>query len=143
MARILIADDDPELLKMLGLLLSEHEVWLAHSGFEALEFYARARQSAPFELMIFDVAMLDMTGFQLEEAIRAAGDLAARVVFLSGHFGGRAQEEVFAANIERSVGVWTKPIEVAQFREGVRRILECENSGALPHPIFADDSEPS
>jgi two-component system KDP operon response regulator KdpE len=123
MSRILVADDDPELLRMLGILLSEHEVHLAHSGYQALEFYARARQGAPFDLMIFDVAMLDMTGFQLEEAIRASGDNNAAVIFLSGHFGGRAQEEVFKANVERAVAVWKKPFEAGEFREKIHRVL--------------------
>jgi two-component system, chemotaxis family, CheB/CheR fusion protein len=66
--RILVADDNRDNADSLGMLLklSGHQVYLAHSGAEALE---TARQIRP-EVGLFDIGMPDMDGYELAERIR-------------------------------------------------------------------------
>lgn len=130
-ARILVTDDDHDITKLLATILHQHDVTIANSGYQALEIYARSMSnSKPFDLLILDLAMLDMTGFQLEEAIRATGDTRSRVVFLSAHYGTAQQQEAFQAALSRAAGVWDKPIEAASFLALVNGVLQ----GCPPNP---------
>lgn len=69
MARILVVDDDPDILKMADLLLrqSHHEVVTANHAVKALEYLDRA----PFDLLISDANMPQFTGFDLVKTVRA------------------------------------------------------------------------
>ncbi len=68
MARILIADDEPLLRKLLGLLLRPegHEVAEAADGAEALH----ACRAAPFDLLLCDLLMPNMEGLETIQAAR-------------------------------------------------------------------------
>lgn len=78
--RILVADDDVDLLELLGELLSErYEVSLAKTGNEALSLL----KAHPFELAIVDLGLPDLDGFQLAERIVASEDMPPAFMFLS------------------------------------------------------------
>jgi CheY-like chemotaxis protein len=66
--RILIADDNQDNAESLMMLLklSGHEVYLAHSGTEALEMAKRVRP----DIGVFDIGMPDLSGYELAERIR-------------------------------------------------------------------------
>lgn len=68
--RILAVDDDPELREMIALMLKHdgHDVQVAADGDEALAALAEER----FELLISDVGMPGMTGWELAARARAA-----------------------------------------------------------------------
>jgi putative nucleotidyltransferase with HDIG domain len=78
-APILIVDDDPKILEVVGVSLGRrgYDVHTARTGSEALQ---RASEAQP-ELVILDLGLPDMTGMQVLERIRAAG--GATVLFLS------------------------------------------------------------
>lgn len=66
--RILIVDDDPELARMIGVILhkSGYEVTTATNGREGL---AKANQVRP-DLVILDVMMPDMSGIEVCQKLR-------------------------------------------------------------------------
>jgi CheY-like chemotaxis protein len=76
-ARILLVDDDAELIQMLDLALREQfEVTTAGNGFEAIE---RMVTWQP-DLMLIDVMMPKMNGYQLLQSIRRNAYFAATPV---------------------------------------------------------------
>jgi len=70
--RVLVADDDADLLEAVGDALSGlgAEVTRASSGAELIENLA---QKGPFDLVVTDLAMPWMTGVQAMHAARTAG----------------------------------------------------------------------
>ena len=66
--RVLVADDNRDSATTLGLLLEQsgHEVYLAHSGAQAL---ALAKEIRP-DIGVFDIGMPDLSGYELAERIR-------------------------------------------------------------------------
>ena len=81
MARVLVADDNPQLRRLLGLLLRAegHEVVEAADGAEAL----RACRAAPFDLLLCDLVMPNKEGLEtIREARRDFPGL--KIVAMSG-----------------------------------------------------------
>ena len=72
MQRILVIDDDPAVISLLkrGLSYEGFAVETASSGHEGLE---RARERPP-DLVILDVTMPGLSGFEVLEQLRAAGE---------------------------------------------------------------------
>ena len=72
MKRILIVDDERQILRMLRMALqsSGYEVMTAGNGLEALE---KMKEQAP-DLVITDLAMPEMNGVELTHAIRQGGE---------------------------------------------------------------------
>lgn len=65
---ILVVDDEPDLLDNIKLTLEveEYQIITARNGLEALEIL----QSQPINLILTDIAMPDMNGYQLYERVR-------------------------------------------------------------------------
>src|SRR5262249_11169930 len=83
--RILLADDEPEVLQFIGTTL-EHAGYRveSHSGGQtALDAYFAAA-SDPFQLVLTDVVMPGLNGLELVRRLLKR-DPAVRVLFLSGH----------------------------------------------------------
>src|SRR5579862_5453383 len=79
--RILIVDDEPNVLTVLVTLLStNYECTGASSALQALAFLSRT----DYDLVLSDITMPGMNGLELIEAIRA-GDKDAVVVVISGN----------------------------------------------------------
>lgn len=66
--RVLIADDNQDGAESLAMLLnlSGHEVFLAHSGVEALDV---AKQQRP-DVAVLDIGMPDLSGYEVAQSIR-------------------------------------------------------------------------
>ena len=66
--RILVADDNRDGAETMSMLLklAGHEVYLAHSGAEALEVAKRERP----DIAVLDIGMPDLNGYQVAERIR-------------------------------------------------------------------------
>jgi CheY-like chemotaxis protein len=80
--RVLIADDDPEMLELVSNIAKRHlgaDVTRAASGHELLDALAHDH----FELIITDISMPWMTGLQVMHSARAAG-LPVPVVVMTG-----------------------------------------------------------
>jgi adenylate cyclase len=105
-ARLLVADDNKvnRLLLQRSLQLQGHHVSLAENGRIALEMLARE----PFDLLLLDIAMPEMDGFQVLEHL--AKDLRLRDL----------------------------PVIVTSAVEGMDSVVRCIESGAedyLPKPV--------
>ena len=82
LVRVAIADDDPEALELLGLILRHPaiEICKAASGAELVVLLA---EQGPFDLIVTDIDMPWMEGLAVIRSARAA-DIEAPVLFISG-----------------------------------------------------------
>lgn len=80
--RILVVDDNVDAANSLALLLRGmgHEVFVAHDGRAALADLSRIRP----DIALLDIAMPDMSGYELARQIRSRAGAAMRIVALSG-----------------------------------------------------------
>ena len=69
MAHILVVDDEPEIVKMVGRLMEGrgHRVSVARDGLEALEAVERERP----DLLIIDLNLPKLDGFEVTKKLRA------------------------------------------------------------------------
>ena len=132
MARILIVDDDPALLRLLALRLhyEGHTVIEASGGQAAL---ARIDHEPP-HIMITDLRMPGMDGLQLFEAVHRRYPLMPVLILTAN---GTIPDAVNA--MQRGVfGYITKPFEGADLMRDVDRALEV--SSALGADMPGDES---
>jgi two-component system NtrC family sensor kinase len=125
-ARILVVDDEPDILALLDEILSGdgHTIEHAASGREALERVA----AQSFDLVISDVRMPDGDGRDLYRALRAQQPaLAERMLVLTGDTLGLAPADLPGLPRE---ALLEKPVEPAALRRAVRTILAGPRSGA-------------
>lgn len=80
--RILVVDDNADAATALALLLRAmgHEVFVAHEGRAALADLSRIRP----DIALLDIAMPDMSGYELARQIRSRVGAAVRIVALTG-----------------------------------------------------------
>lgn len=79
--RILLVDDSPSVLAILSGILSEFSVSTAASGEQALELAARE----PFDLILLDVRMPGMDGYETCRRLKQREETAATpVIFVTG-----------------------------------------------------------
>jgi putative two-component system response regulator len=106
MKRILVVDDNIASLRQIGAQLAgRYVVTLAKSGTQALGIIAQARP----DLILLDVAMPGMDGFETNEAIKADEDAAKiPVIFLTGS--NDAETEIRALE-SGAVDFIAKPVE--------------------------------
>ncbi len=117
---ILVVDDDPQTVQMIGYILrkQDYEVAEALSGAEALEAVARRRP----DLMLLDLMMPDMDGIEVCRRVRADPKLAQMpVVVLTAktHPADRAQG--WQAGADDYI---TKPIDPTDLINRIRMALQ-------------------
>ena len=66
MANILTVDDSISICKMVELTLDDHDITIAGDGVEGLD----AAKAEQFDLVITDINMPNMSGYELIEALR-------------------------------------------------------------------------
>lgn len=131
MARILIAEDNPENLYLLQLMLEadEHQVTAAGNGAEALE---KALQHPP-EVIISDIMMPTMNGFRFCREVRNHPELKKiPFVFYTATFL-EEEDRRLAMNLGATRFV-VKPMASPQFAEIIQDVLEQHRRGELPPP---------
>lgn len=123
-ARILLIDDDRIILEMLNLALSkaDYEVLSAADGELGLGLF---RENRP-DLVILDIAMPGIDGYQVIEQIREAeGELGTRtpIIILTAHEQSvmRAYAEELGADL-----YLTKPVTPRQLVEHIRKLINAE-----------------
>jgi DNA-binding response OmpR family regulator len=121
MARILVIDDNADLLQMIRLLLEErggHEVVLSAEGQDGIEKAA----ADPPDLAIVDVMMPGMTGYEVCQRLRAQPSTAdIPIIILTA----RGQDVDRQAALEAGADVYiAKPVTMADLLEQVNGLLD-------------------
>jgi len=99
---VLVVDDEPLLLQMLGLALPYHgfAVRQAGGGRQALDLYRQHRDST--RVVLLDAKMPDLDGRQALAALREI-DPGVRCVFMTGYAADSFVEELLALGAEQVV----------------------------------------
>jgi two-component system, OmpR family, KDP operon response regulator KdpE len=124
MTRVLVVDDEPQILRALriNLRVREYQVDVAATGTEALEMAARH----PPDLVILDLGLPDLDGVEVIQGLR--GWTKAPIIVLSGRADSTDKVEALDAGADDYV---TKPFGVeellARMRAAVRRIGAAED----------------
>lgn len=118
--RILIADDDPTIIRLLqvNLEMEGYDVVTAVDGQDAVEKAAAERP----DLIILDIMMPRLDGWAAQEALAADADLAGTpVIFLSA----RAQQADLRRGYEAGVAEYvTKPFDPTALLDIIAAILD-------------------
>jgi DNA-binding response OmpR family regulator len=122
---ILIVDDDPQTLQLVGKLLSDElacDICLATSGGEALEIIERVSP----DLVLLDVNMPDMNGYEVCISIRAKEDYRELpIIFLTVQ---RDSEHIVRGFETGGTDYIAKPFESRELLARVRVQLELKLS---------------
>jgi two-component system, sensor histidine kinase and response regulator len=115
--RILIAEDNPVNQKVACAILERegHSLTVACNGMEA----AGAMEDGPFDLILMDIQMPLMDGYEATAAIRARGDAAGGrtpIVAMTAHARPEDREKCLAAGMD---GYLSKPVRKAELLEAV------------------------
>lgn len=123
-ARILVADDDPELLEAVAEALERQgaEVVRAENGAELIE---RMADEGPFALVITDIAMPWMGGLQAMHSARTAG-LGTPIIVMTALTDERIGAQVQA--LGQDVVLLRKPFELSALEAVVASMLSAEES---------------
>ncbi len=124
MTRVLVVDDEPQILRALriNLRVREYHVDVAATGTQALEMAARH----PPDLVILDLGLPDVDGVEVIEGLR--GWTKAPIIVLSGRTDSTDKVEALDAGADDYI---TKPFGVeellARMRAAVRRTGTAED----------------
>jgi DNA-binding response OmpR family regulator len=117
--KVLIADDEPNILISLEFLMKRegHDVLLARDGSEALAAIRRERPA----LVLLDVMMPGMTGFDVCQAVRADESLAGvKIVLLTA----KGRDTDIAKGLALGATAYmTKPFSTKELAARVRELL--------------------
>lgn len=120
MARVLVVDDNADLLQMIRMLLEErggHEVILSAEGEDGL---AKARANPP-DLAIIDVMMPGMNGYEVCRQLRQNPATAQiPIIILTARGQPVDREAALAAGADEYIA---KPVTMAELLERVNRLL--------------------
>lgn len=128
--KILIVDDDIDSLKLIGLMLQRqgYEVVAANAGNQAL---SKATSESP-NLIILDVMMPDMDGYEVCRRLRANPDTRAIPIIM---FTAKTLVDDKVAGFEAGADDYlTKPTHPAELASRVRTILARNTSQKKPQP---------
>lgn len=119
MARILVADDDPDILTIVSMSLEAmgHQVERATNGIEAVE---SARRSAP-DLILMDLMMPEMDGYTATTTLkRDPATKAIPIVALTAKAMRGDEERGRQAGVDAYV---TKPFRISQVLDVINEFL--------------------
>jgi CheY-like chemotaxis protein len=115
MSRVVFCEDDPMIRKLVQTALrpTNHIVHIAEDGKQGLVLIAQVRPDVVFS----DVAMPEMDGFELADAMRARPDLAhIPIVFMTASVQREQIEECFRHG---AAGHLAKPFTMVELRARV------------------------
>jgi len=118
--RILVADDDPDLLELLKMDLDfqGYEVLAATNGKEALEMATREK----VDLILLDVMMPYIDGYHVASELSSKmGAAVPKIVIMTSR---DTVREKGIAMMSGAVSVLQKPFEMTHLHEHIKSILE-------------------
>jgi len=131
---ILLVDDEPALARLYGAAMQQRgfNVMLCSDGWEALERLRERR----CHLVLSDVEMPDMGGYELAERLTQRGERPCPILFLTGHDSVQGLRRGLAAGADDVLGkggsfdTIVKRIEF-WLASGFRQLPDLARSGAL------------
>lgn len=125
-ARILVADDDPGLVRFIQAVLSKdkYEILAAYNGEEAIEIIVREQP----DLILLDVMMPKLSGYEVAKRLREMPEFQDIPIIM---FTARAEEEDIVRSFELGVNDYIgKPAAPSLLRSRVRRWLMRPDQGS-------------
>lgn len=119
---ILLVDDEPNIVMSLEFLMRKngYQVGIARNGTEALAALAQT----PYDLVLLDVMMPDVDGYQVCRQLRQRPDRAAtKVIFLSAKSQPADVQKGYDAGADLYI---PKPFSTRQLMQKVRELLGSE-----------------
>ena len=116
--RVLIVDDDPEMVLVLGMLMKVNGI-TALKAFGGVEGLEKARADKP-DVILLDIMMQDMDGYEVIKELRS--DKTTKgipVVFLTARTDEEYKERAEAMGAD---GYITKPYDRDSLMETIRRV---------------------
>jgi two-component system CheB/CheR fusion protein len=126
--RALVVDDEPDIRLMLDLFLRNagYTVSGAPSALAALEIVGR--ETEPFDLVVSDIGMPGMDGYQLAEALRRLpGYAAVPMIAITGFVEFSDRERALHSGFHERL---TKPIKLDLLNKLVRRLNSSNKQAA-------------
>ncbi|MFA5139257.1 MAG: response regulator [Elusimicrobiota bacterium] len=120
--RILIADDDPELLGLLKFYLGKqgYETITAENGTQAL---AKAQEEKP-DLVLMDVMMPEIDGYHVAQALtERLGPSCPKIILMTSR---DTQREQGVALLSGAAATLQKPVKLADVKAKVAEFLPPE-----------------
>jgi CheY-like chemotaxis protein len=118
--RVLIADDDPEVLKYLETVVSKEgfTVETASDGQEALQ---KAQKTRP-DLILLDLKMPKLQGLEILRLLQAGETVDIPVFIITGHIAHRETEQMVRqeSNVK---GYYSKPVNATLLAMNVHALL--------------------
>ena len=111
--RVLIVDDNEDAAEALGTLIGllGHEATVLHDGFEALD----AAAARPPDLMLLDIGLPDMDGFEVARRLRSNPGLKdVRLIACTGYGRDEDVRKMSEAGFDRHL---VKPVSAAQLEQ--------------------------
>ncbi len=137
--RILIVDDDVDTLRLVGLMLERqgYEIRTATNGAQAL---VSAKSERP-ELIVLDIMMPDMDGFEVTRRLRADPATAGIPIAM---FTAKGQLEDKVAGYDAGVDEYlTKPIHPAELNARIKALMTRSAKPKPPTKPVTTASQPS
>lgn len=125
MGKVVVCEDDPTIQKLIraGLRSSGHSVRLAADGAEGLRLIEQDRP----DLIVTDVSMPRMDGFQLGDAVRAHAELRdIPLMYMTASVEQAAIEECYRHG---ATAYLAKPFTVADLRERIDQLIRGSAAG--------------
>jgi CheY-like chemotaxis protein len=122
--KVLVVDDDPDMLKVLGLLMKVNGITAltATGGVEGLE---RARADKP-DVILLDIMMPDLDGYEVIKELRSDGSTRGiPVIFVTARMEKEYREKAQALGAD---GYITKPYERSVLIEMIGRVAGSRNA---------------
>lgn len=100
MPKVLVIDDQPDVLTLTGLLLKHlgYDVVLADNGLKGLELYRREHP----DVIVLDLTMPEIGGIEVLQRIRSA-DLTQPVIVVTGDSRPETEQEVRALGVSEFI----------------------------------------
>jgi CheY-like chemotaxis protein len=115
--RIVIADDEPDINRLIAMILREYSILRAKRGDEALELI---RQEMP-DLAILDISMPGLTGLEVAQALLADPATAHIPLILLSAYG---QQREIDAGLATGVALYiVKPFDPDELLQSVEKLL--------------------
>lgn len=130
--KILLVDDSPFFLNMLGPLLRSHgfDVSVSHDGRHALSRLERGEQ---FDAVVSDIDMPNMDGFELARRVREAGQKDLPMIALTS----RTSEKDRAHGLEVGFNHYLMKFDQAQVVAAVRAIFDDMDAELAPEEVLS------